>query len=92
VALTGLEPTSEPSPRAIAKLVETVRAAGATTVFVEPLLADDLARVVAREAGVETATLDPLEGLTEAELRAGADYFTVMRENLATLRTALGCR
>jgi zinc transport system substrate-binding protein len=31
--------------------------------------------------------LDPLEGLTET----GADYFSVMRGNLAALETALGC-
>jgi zinc transport system substrate-binding protein len=36
--------------------------------------------------------LDPLEGLTGAEIDAGADYFTVMRENLHALRRALGCR
>ena len=39
-----------------------------------------------------TAVLDPLEGLTEEEAASGADYFTVMRENLAVLRQALGCR
>ena len=36
--------------------------------------------------------LDPLEGLTEKQLTGGADYFSVMRDNLATLRAALGCR
>jgi zinc transport system substrate-binding protein len=36
--------------------------------------------------------LDPLEGLTEGEVRAGADYFSVMDRNLAVLREALGCR
>ena len=46
---------------------------------------------VAREAGAVTATLDPLEALTPSEEDAGADYFRVMRENLAALRKALGC-
>jgi zinc transport system substrate-binding protein len=46
---------------------------------------------VAREAGVETAVLNPLEGLTEEEIDEGADYFSIMRENLAALRRALGC-
>ena len=41
---------------------------------------------------MDTAVLDPLEGLTSAEVDAGADYFTVMRANLAALRRALGCR
>ena len=59
---------------------------------VEPLVSPRLAETVAREAGATTAVLDPLEGLSQARLDAGADYFTVMRENLAALRAALGCR
>jgi zinc transport system substrate-binding protein len=36
--------------------------------------------------------LNPIEGLTIDEIAAGADYFSVMRSNLAVLRKALGCR
>jgi zinc transport system substrate-binding protein len=36
--------------------------------------------------------LNPLEGLTEEQLDRGEDYLSVMRENLAALRAALGCR
>jgi zinc transport system substrate-binding protein len=36
--------------------------------------------------------LDPLEGLTPDEERAGDDYFSVMRRNLAMLKEGLGCR
>ena len=39
----------------------------------------------------ETAVLDPLEGLSDDAIAGGADYFTVMRANLAALRKALGC-
>ena len=41
-----------------------------TTVFVEPLLSPEVGETVAREAGAETAVLDPLEGLSEEELAA----------------------
>jgi zinc transport system substrate-binding protein len=92
VALVGLAPEAEPSPATVAHLAETVRATGATTVFTEPLVAPALADTVAREAGAVTATLDPLEALTPSEEEAGADYFGVMRDNLAALRKALGCR
>ena len=44
-----------------------------------------------RSATCETAVLDPLEGIGKSEIAAGADYFSVMRANLATLRKALGC-
>ena len=60
--------------------------------FFETLVSPRLAETVAREVGATTAVLDPLEGLTEEEIAAGEDYFSVMRENLAALREALGCR
>jgi zinc transport system substrate-binding protein len=92
VALTGLSPEAEPSPRALERLVDEVRTSGATTVFFETLVSPRLAETVAREAGVTTARLDPLEGLTKDEADSGADYASLMRENLAALREALGCR
>jgi zinc transport system substrate-binding protein len=92
LALTGLSPESEPSPRDLEALVDEVKQTGATTVFFETLVSSRLAETVAREAGATTAVLDPLEGLTEDEVAAGDDYFSVMRANLATLRTALQCR
>lgn len=92
VPLTGVAPESEPSPRDLERLVERVRATGTTTVFVETLVSPALAETVARETGAETAVLDPLEGLSRERLDAGADYFDVMRENLAAIREGLGCR
>jgi zinc transport system substrate-binding protein len=92
IALSGLSPEAEPSPRRLERLIDEVREQGATTVFFETLVAPDVAETVAREAGARTAVLNPLEGLTEAELRRGEDYFSVMRANLATLREALACR
>jgi zinc transport system substrate-binding protein len=92
VALTGLSPEAEPSPRDLQALIDEVKASGATTVFFETLVSPKLARTVAREAGAKTAVLDPIEGLTKNELSVGDDYMSVMRANLATLRKALSCR
>jgi zinc transport system substrate-binding protein len=91
VALTGLSPEAEPTPRDLADLVEDVERLGATTVFVEPLVAPGVAETVARETEATTAVLNPLESLTAEQVDAGSDYFDVMRENLAVLREALGC-
>jgi zinc transport system substrate-binding protein len=92
VPLVGLQPEAEPGPRDIERLVEEVRSTGATTVFSEPLASPALAETVAREAGVTTAVLDPIEGLTQGQVDAGTNYFGVMRRNLAALRKALACR
>lgn len=92
LSLTGSSPEAEPGPRELERLVEDVRASGATTVLAEPLVSDRLAATVAREAGLDVAILDPIEGLSEDRLEAGEDYLSVMRDNLATLRRTLECR
>jgi len=92
VPITGVDPESEPSARALARLVDTVRRDHVRTVFFEKLVSPRLAQTVAREAGVETAELDPLEGLTQDELDRGEDYVSVMKRNLRVLRQGLGCR
>lgn len=92
VAITGISPEAEPTPRDLEAVVRQVRETGATTIFFETLISPRLARTVAREVGAETAALNPLEGLTDDEVAAGEDYVSVMRENLAALREALGCR
>ena len=92
IPITGLEPEAEPSAQGLERVVEEVREHGATTVFFETLVSPRLAETVARESGADTAVLNPIEGLTEEQLAEGADYLSVMRDNLAALRTALGCR
>ena len=91
VPIAGVSPETEPAPQDLDRVAEHVRARGATTIFVEPVLSPEVAEAVARETGARTALLDPLEGLTEEELERGGDYFSVMRANLAALREGLGC-
>ena len=92
IPIAGLSPEAEPTPRRLEEVVEHVRESGATTIFFETLVSPRIAETVARETGARTAVLNPLEGLTGEEIDAGADYLSVMRDNLATLRAALECR
>ncbi|HLF40622.1 MAG TPA: zinc ABC transporter substrate-binding protein [Acidimicrobiia bacterium] len=90
-AIAGLSPEGEPDPRRLSELVDAVRESGTTTVFSETLTSSRIAETLAREAGVATAVLNPLEGLTDEEIGRGETYASVMRQNLAALRSALGC-
>lgn len=90
-AISGSSPESEPDPERIAELVELAHDARATTVFAEDLVSVEVVETLAAEAGLETAVLSPLEGLTEAQIAAGDDYLSVMRRNLETLRDGLVC-
>lgn len=89
IPIAGIEPSQEPSTSDLAGIARTVKAAGVTTVFTETLVSPAIADTVARETGAHTATLDPIEGLTKATARD--DYFSLMRDNLAAIRTADSC-
>jgi zinc transport system substrate-binding protein len=90
-AITGLAPDAEPSAERLAELKDLVERDGVTTIFTEDLVSPKVAETLAEEAGVETAVLHTIEGLTDDEVAAGDDYGSQMRENLSTLRMALGC-
>lgn len=92
VGVAGVSPEDEPDPARLAELADLVEREGVTTIFTETLLPADIAETLAREVGVEIAVLDPIEGLSDDRLAGGATYTSVMAENLAALRAALGCR
>jgi zinc transport system substrate-binding protein len=92
IGLAGLAPEADPTPAALARLVGTLRGRGVRVVFVEGLASPRVAETLAREIGARTMTLHTVEGLAPKEIAAGANYITIMDENLRALREGLGCR
>ena len=90
-AIAGISPDSEPDPARVTELASLVQDEGVTTVFTETLVSAKVADMLASEAGVKVAVLNPIEGLTQSQVDAGEDYLSVMRRNLTTLQEALGC-
>lgn len=84
-------PESEPDPDRLGELADLIEEHGLTTVFTEELVDPGVAETLAREAGVDTAPLSPLEGLSEDQREAGDDYFSIMAANGRQLADALGC-
>ena len=89
VGISGLSPEDEPSADQLAEMSAVVADRGVSTVYTETLVDPSIAETVAAEAGVRTAVLDPLEGLTDES--AGNDYLEVMRSNLAVLQEGQSC-
>ncbi len=89
VAIEGLQADSEPSVSRMAEIVDFVRENKVRYILYEELISPKVAETVAREAGVKTAMINPLEGLSEEAIQAGEDYFSVMESNLETLKLAL---
>lgn len=90
--VAGLSPDAEPDAKRIAQLTDLVKRDHISVVFTETLVSPRIADTLAREAGVTTDVLDPLEGLTDSKIAHGANYLTVMNTNLNKLSRALNCQ
>lgn len=92
IAAFGISAESEPSPRKIMELVETLRRHDLRYLFYEELLSPQIAQTVATEAGARLLKLYGINNLTKDEMAAGASYLSLMERNLASLREGLTCR
>ncbi|TAK31212.1 MAG: ABC transporter substrate-binding protein [Chloroflexota bacterium] len=91
VAISGLSPDQEPSPRKLGEIVQFARANDVKYIFFETLVSPRLAETIANEIGAKTLVFNPIEGLTDEEQAVGEDYLSIQRENLENLKTALEC-
>ena len=87
--IAGLSPDAEATAADLARLQELITEDGVTTVFSERLVSPKMAETLAEDLDVETAVLDPIEGLSDET--ADQDYLALMRENLPALQQANGC-
>ena len=87
--VAGLTPDAEPTPAGLARLQQLIREEGITTVFSERLASPKLTDALARDLGLRTEVLDPVEGPTSED--ADENYLSLMRENLTALEEANGC-
>ncbi|MDR0994093.1 MAG: zinc ABC transporter substrate-binding protein [Verrucomicrobiota bacterium] len=85
----GFAPNAQPSPRALAQLVKTMRENNTHALFYEEILDPKLARVLAQETGAFLLPLHSLHNLTTAEVAEAPSYFTLMRRNLENLKKGL---
>ncbi|WP_030585510.1 metal ABC transporter substrate-binding protein [Streptomyces anulatus] len=88
--IAGIDPEAEPSPARIQEIHTIAEKEKATTVFFETLASDRTAKTLAKDTGLKTDVLDPLEGITKKS--QGADYIEVMESNLVALQKALGAK
>jgi len=87
--IMGLSPDAEPTARDIQRMNAFIKEHHVQYIFFEELVSDKLAKTLAKDAGVDTMVLSPVEGLTAEEQAAGDDYISVMDRNLKNLVKAL---
>ena len=91
IGLSGLSTEAEPGPQRIAKIIDKIKILGVSHVLQEPIGNQELAESVASETDTEVLPFHPMESLTPAEVDSGKTYFSIMDENLKSLRAALRC-
>ena len=87
--IEGLSADSEQDAARMKEIVDFAKKHQVKTIFFEELVSPKISETIAKEIGAQTKMLNPLEGLSDEELKAGADYFSVMESNLETLVEAL---
>lgn len=89
ISIMGLSPSAEPRAQDIKNIANLVKEKGVRVIFFEELVSDNLAKMLAAEAKVDTNVIYSLEGLTTKQEQAGEDYLTLMERNLQNLVEAL---
>jgi zinc transport system substrate-binding protein len=92
IAITGLNPEAEPSPKELTQIIQLAKTLRPKIIYAETLVTSRSVDAVARMVGAKVAVLDPIEGLLPAERASGADYASLMRQNLQTLEQGLSCQ
>lgn len=92
VSIIGLSSDEQPSAKIIAEVIARVKEHGIKTIFFEEMINDNVAQTIANETGAEAQSLQPLENISENELKSHQTYESIMRINLAKLTQAMECR
>jgi zinc transport system substrate-binding protein len=92
LSISGLSPEAEPTTKELADLSETIKGNNIKYVLTETTASPKLAETLAKEVGVSTLEMNPLEGLSQEEISSGKNYINGMESNLQNLALALECK
>jgi zinc transport system substrate-binding protein len=80
---------TEPSAAVMAKIIDTINNDKIPVIFYEELTEPKIARAVSHETGAKMLLLHSCHNVSSDELKAGATYVSLMRQNYYNLKEAL---
>lgn len=89
VAITGLSPTNEPSVKQMQETIKFVKNNDIQYLMFEKNIPSKYVDTIKDETNTESLWLHNLETLHPDDIKAGEDYFSLMRKNIEILQTAL---
>ncbi len=89
--IAGLSPDAEPDAKTIAELISFVRENKIPYILFETLASPKIANTISGETGATSLVLNPIEGLTDEDIKNHQDIFSIMTSNLSVLKKAMKC-
>ncbi len=88
----GFSPNAEPSPKAIADLINKLKQSGIKYIYYEELLDPKVARTISQETGAKLELLHGAHNVSKDELSRGVTFLDIMEDNLKKLKVGLECQ
>ena len=79
----------EADPKAMADIITFIKNNDIKAIFYEEFSSSKLVDSIAKETQIKILTLNPIESLSEENIEAGEDYFSIMEKNLISLLDGL---
>lgn len=80
---------TEPSAAVMAKIIDKINSDNIPVIFYEELTEPKIARAVSDETGAKMLLLHSCHNVSASELKSGASYLSLMRQNYENLKEAL---
>lgn len=88
IPIAGISSSEEPSQKELASISKTAKEHGLQYILFETFSTPKVAEVIQKETGTEILRLHHLATVAEDDIKQKKDYFTLMEENINTLKKA----
>lgn len=88
-AYDGCSTESEPSAEVLSNIIKEVKEKNIPVVYYEELVDPKIARTISEESGAEMLLLHTCHNLSDEDMRKGATYLSLMKQNLENLKKGL---
>jgi zinc transport system substrate-binding protein len=89
ISILGITSGSEPTQRELGRIVDLAKEKNIKYILFEQNVSSKLGEIIRDEIGAKTLTLHNLSTLTEDNIKNKETYFTLMYQNLNSIKTAL---
>ncbi|WP_242220837.1 metal ABC transporter substrate-binding protein [Bacillus cereus group sp. BfR-BA-01380] len=88
IPVAGISASDEPSQKTLASITATAKEHGLKYILFETFSTPKVAEVIQKETGTKILRLNHLATISDNDAKKNKDYFTLMEENINTLKEA----